>query len=78
MLQEIRGMRSRAGRVEPDRCGEDAGVSKRVFRRWRDRLRYKGSEGFIDRRIGKSSILKRRSGSCDLSREVPSFYNRIE
>lgn len=47
--------RQERGELSQIEAAEMLGVSERTFRRWRDRLRDEGPEGFADRRIGKPS-----------------------
>jgi transposase len=73
VLQEIRIMRFEAlldrherGVLSQIEAAEMLGVSERTFRRWRDRLRDEGPEGFADRRIGKPS--SRRAAGDEILR----------
>jgi len=62
VLQGVRQMRFEGllerherGELLQEEAAEMLGISERTFRRWRDRLRDEGPEGFRDRRIGKPS-----------------------
>jgi transposase len=49
--------RHQRGELSQGEAAEMLGISKRTFRRWRDRLRDEGAAGLCDRRIGKPSSI---------------------
>jgi transposase len=58
--------RQESGELSQAEAGEMLGVTERTFRRWRDRLREDGTEGLVDRRIGRAS--GRRAALAEVER----------
>ena len=67
--------RHERGELSQLEASEMLGVSERTFRRWRDRWRWDGEEGLLDRRIGKVS--PRRAPESELARARRRLYEEI-
>src|SRR5271169_2030702 len=83
VLQGVRQMRFEGllerherGELLQEEAAEMLGISERTFRRWRDRLRDEGPEGFRDRRIGKPS--SRRAAAEEIRRMLGLYQERYK
>src|SRR4029077_6730252 len=81
VLQGVRQMRfegllerHEGGELSQEEAAEMLGVSERTFRRWGDRLRGEGPEGWRDRRIGKPS--SRRAAAEEILRMLGLYQER--
>jgi transposase len=66
--------RQESGELSQAEAGELLGVTERTFRRWRDRLREDGTEGLVDRRLGRVS--GRRAALAEVERMLGLYVEQ--
>jgi len=81
VLQGVRRMRFEAlwarhesGELSQAEAGEMLGVTERTFRRWRERRPETGTDGLVDRRIGRVS--GRRAGVAEVELMLGLYVER--